>query len=783
MKYQYKLCNILASSIFIATIANNAYAATLSVPSQHATIQSAIAAAINGDVIQVSPGTYKEHINFLGKKITVVSTTPSKPELTIIDGSGTVGVSVVTFASGESPATVLEGFTIANGKATVNTQAGSKGGGIHIKGEVKVGDKYYPSNPTLKNLIIENNEALYGGGISCVNNTTITIGNNPITMENVTIRGNKATYGGGVFSLLCPFNYKNSEVFANSAKDGAGVYIEYGSGYYGGYNFFDNVKIENNIASENGGGLRLRSTYNPDHIKLALKDVTLQCNEAKLGAAIHCDPNPKGGGHPGYTLVDLGSNFTINALAGKPPQIHYDTGKCSFTNLVAAPIEKVDPNSFTTFKNDLKCNPEAGIDEYGYICLTGGKGTGKPFSWMVKDYSGNIVAQNLNDSMGVGQSSQSMAASLASRMVSLASEVSGECINFGANQFFVGEANTTPSCDTASSTGCVFNPLARRVSTQKMLSKIRGFVWNDLNASRLQESNEDYLPNWKVTLKRPDGTESTATTGTDGYYEFPDLMAGVYTVTIESKTQATYTTAQSFSREINLADVPRTANFGIKVEKASLIVTTTGSGLVSSSPVGIDCGSDCQEEYPFGTEVVLTATPTGKFVFLGWEGDCSGAGECKFMMNQERVVRAIFKDTASACKNPASYDAATGVVSIQKLDVALLSPLDGKPTGEIAVFEAQLKQAPGVADFQILPNTLKFLSMSDAFNPDHARFDWQEEIFSLGGKLQMCVSVPSVVVIQGMQIPTINKTYSVSMRTLAINQGVFHIDEVVEVTP
>jgi hypothetical protein len=54
-----------------------------------------------------------------------------------------------------------------------------------------------------------------------------------------------------------------------------------------------------------------------------------------------------------------------------------------------------------------------------------------------------------------------------------------------------------------------------------------------------------------------------------------------------------------------------------------LVISKTGSGdgTVTSSPAGIDCGTDCSEAYPTGTEVTLTASASHDSVFLGWEGD------------------------------------------------------------------------------------------------------------------------------------------------------------------
>ena len=57
-----------------------------------------------------------------------------------------------------------------------------------------------------------------------------------------------------------------------------------------------------------------------------------------------------------------------------------------------------------------------------------------------------------------------------------------------------------------------------------------------------------------------------------------------------------------------------------------LNVTKAGSGIgtVTSSPPGIACGGDCQEVYPAGSVVTLTAAPSQYSVFDGWSGGCSG---------------------------------------------------------------------------------------------------------------------------------------------------------------
>src|SRR5262245_2129372 len=90
-----------------------AQASIIRVPADVATIQAAINTSIDGDTVQVSPGTYVENLNFSGKAIRVTSV--QGPEVTIIDGNQ--NGSVVVFSSGEGPQSVLNGFTIRNGNA------------------------------------------------------------------------------------------------------------------------------------------------------------------------------------------------------------------------------------------------------------------------------------------------------------------------------------------------------------------------------------------------------------------------------------------------------------------------------------------------------------------------------------------------------------------------------------------------------------------------------------------------------------------------------------------
>ena len=91
-------------------------------------------------------------------------------------------------------------------------------------------------------------------------------------------------------------------------------------------------------------------------------------------------------------------------------------------------------------------------------------------------------------------------------------------------------------------------------------------------------------------------------------------------------------------------DQNRTAETDFVLQTRALEVEKTGSGTgeVTSTPTGIDCGNDCTDEYEFGTEVTLTANPGLHSVFAGWSGPCSGTGTCAVTMDQIREVTAQF---------------------------------------------------------------------------------------------------------------------------------------------
>ncbi len=78
----------------------------------------------------------------------------------------------------------------------------------------------------------------------------------------------------------------------------------------------------------------------------------------------------------------------------------------------------------------------------------------------------------------------------------------------------------------------------------------------------------------------------------------------------------------------------------------SVIKSGSGSGTVSSSPAGINCGTACSASYPAGTVVTLTAAAASGSTFGGWSGACSGTGSCTPTMSAARSVTATFNTSS-----------------------------------------------------------------------------------------------------------------------------------------
>lgn len=276
-------------------------AVTYRVPDQLPTIQAGINQAAQGDTVLVAPGTYigpeNHNLDFDGRDLVLRS--EWGPDHTIIDCRGE-GRGFF-FRGGETPASLISGFTITDGDPDwVDDYAGA-GGGIACFGG---------SSPTVVNCHVIGNRAwLQGGGI---------FASGSMTIENCTVRDNRAEYfgGGGVFVGYVGANVKlvNCSIRDNEAENwaGGGVFV------YRGTASLHSCTIAGNLAALAGGGL----SANYEAI-LTLQHCTITENSALTGGALDVASTTTALAVDNSILWGNAPN-TIHVYPGGPmPQINY----------------------------------------------------------------------------------------------------------------------------------------------------------------------------------------------------------------------------------------------------------------------------------------------------------------------------------------------------------------------------------------------------------------------------------------------------------------------------
>jgi subtilisin family serine protease len=157
----------VASTQASVTIVTHGLGNFITVPVPYSTIQAAIDAASDNDIVEVRPGTYtgngNRDLDFLGKAIVVRSVNPDDSNVvaaTIIDCQGNADDPHrgFAFSNGEGPNSILAGFTIKNGWQegdpgnfpTLPGENGDSGGDASGGGIICIGG----SSPTIRNCVI-----------------------------------------------------------------------------------------------------------------------------------------------------------------------------------------------------------------------------------------------------------------------------------------------------------------------------------------------------------------------------------------------------------------------------------------------------------------------------------------------------------------------------------------------------------------------------------------------------------------------------------------------------
>jgi hypothetical protein len=222
-------------------------AANLNVPTDYATIQAGIDAAIVGDTVLVAPGEYYGKINYDGKLIVVKSS--QGPLATTITGDSIMYSALVTFKNGETEEAILDGFTLRGGWLGIYCE----GSGPTIRHNILIGQfttewaaislaapGYPPSavkGPAPAKIINNTIINCANGGISSFSTVAPEIKNNIIAFN--------AKYGIHLQSSTLPVELSYNDVYYNKSKD----YINATPGIA---SFSFNPLFETNYSLQNG---------------------------------------------------------------------------------------------------------------------------------------------------------------------------------------------------------------------------------------------------------------------------------------------------------------------------------------------------------------------------------------------------------------------------------------------------------------------------------------------------------------------------------------------------
>ncbi|NCS29992.1 MAG: cadherin [Microcystis aeruginosa F13-15] len=292
----------------------------------YTSLQDALAAAQSGDKIWVTAGTYKPttgtdrtatftlknnveiYGGFAGTETSFSQRNVSTNVTTLSGDIGTVNNTadnVYHVVTSNSPANtaVLDGFTISGGNANGTGTNQNIGGGIFIP----------DSNPILRNLIIENNNASGNGG-GLYNG-----GNANYLLTNSTFRNNTAVQNGGaIYNTTSSPTLTDVTFTNNTAVSSAGGAI-YNNG---GSPIFNNTTFSNNTAASNGGAIYNQSS-NP-----IFNTATFTSNtSSSQGGAIY-----NGSSNPVFNTA----TFTSNIASSGGGAIYNSAGSSTLNNVTFA---------------------------------------------------------------------------------------------------------------------------------------------------------------------------------------------------------------------------------------------------------------------------------------------------------------------------------------------------------------------------------------------------------------------------------------------------------------
>jgi hypothetical protein len=138
-----------------------------------------------------------------------------------------------------------------------------------------------------------------------------------------------------------------------------------------------------------------------------------------------------------------------------------------------------------------------------------------------------------------------------------------------------------------------------------------------------------------------------------GYEEVEAEVAEFVTQYFDRATEAGAASPVSIASEATVTGID--AALEPAAGRLDMVAVTRGgggSGAVTSSPAGIDCGATCTDSFETRKTVTLQAEPAPGSVFTGWTGACSGTGACQIRLTAGANVAATFEPSGEMKPTP-----------------------------------------------------------------------------------------------------------------------------------
>ena len=200
---------------------------------------------------------------------------------------------------------------------------------------------------------------------------------------------------------------------------------------------------------------------------------------------------------------------------------------------------------------------------------------------------------------------------------------------FSSGTGSAGSCSTSPCSFTItanSSVTATFNPISRTLSVTTAGTGA-GTVQCKFNGGSAGA----------CTSPQPNGTTVQIIATPNASSTFAGFSGGTGSASSCSTSPCSFTITANSSVTATFNLKPVVVEYALAIEKIG-----TGTGTVTSSPAGIDCGSDCEASFADDTKVTLTATPDEGSAFDHWTGSGCNKGTCVVAMTRVRTIKAVF---------------------------------------------------------------------------------------------------------------------------------------------